>query len=324
MSNAIPSRIGQVNGAGDTLATFLKVFSGEILTTFNREAYFRGKQVMRTIPSGKSAQFPATGITTAYTHTPGDEILGQKINGAETTISIEGLLLAPVFISNIDEAMAHFDVRSIYATDIAQALLKQYDGDVSRVIANAARLTTPLVNGVFAGDTITRLAANAQYATDGLVIGGGIYDAHVLMDERDVPMSDRYSALRPVQYALLTKSNYATDTRYNGERGDLGGVAQGTTKEIYGVRVDKTNNLARTADGADLSRPASRRHDYSVTQGLVWHKSAAGTVALQDVTTESEYDMRRQGWLTLGKYLCGHGTLRPEAAEELRSGAPAN
>lgn len=34
MANATPSRLGQINGANDVDALFLKVFSGEILTTF--------------------------------------------------------------------------------------------------------------------------------------------------------------------------------------------------------------------------------------------------------------------------------------------------
>lgn len=323
MANANPSRLGQINQQGDALALFLKVFSGEVLTTFNREAYFRARHMTRTIASGKSAQFPAMGITTAYTHVPGDEILGQRVNAGERIINIEGLLLAPIFIPNIDEAMNHYDVRGPYGTDIAQALSKQYDQDVSRTIANAARLTVPNVNGVFPGDALASTFVNAAYATDGSVIGGGIYDAHVLLDERDVPLTGRHSVLRPVQYALLTKSGYALDTRFNGRRSDLGGVAEGTTKEIYGVAVDKTNNYAKTNNIGDTTQPVSRRHDYSTSQGMVWHESAAGTVALQDVTMESEYDMRRQGFLTLGKYICGHGELRPEAAVELQSAAPA-
>jgi hypothetical protein len=37
---------------------------------------------------------------------------------------------------------------------------------------------------------------------------------------------------------------------------------------------------------------------------------------------ESAYDIRRQGTLMVGKYLVGHGELRPEAGVELRTGAP--
>jgi hypothetical protein len=44
---------------------------------------------------------------------------------------------------------------------------------------------------------------------------------------------------------------------------------------------------------------------------------AAATVSLMDVQMESQYDMRRQGTLMLGKYLVGHGPLRAKCAVEM-------
>jgi hypothetical protein len=34
---------------------------------------------------------------------------------------------------------------------------------------------------------------------------------------------------------------------------------------------------------------------------------------------ESEYTVRRQSTLLVGKYACGHGVLRPEAAIEIKA-----
>lgn len=323
MANATPSRLGQINGAGDNLALFLKVFAGEVLTTFNREAYFRDKQIARTIPSGKSAQFPTTGIITSFVHNPGDEILGQKVNANERVIAIEGLNVAPAFIANIDEAMNHYDYRSIYGDDIGQALSKLYDGNLSRVGMLAARTTTPNVKGVFPGDTLASTEINASFATDGPTLFNGIYDAGVALDQRDVPMNDRYVTVRPTQYALLIKSEKPFDYRLNDGQTGLGGYAEGKVRMIYGMPVGKTNNYVSSNDVGNALLPTGRQHDYSTSQALIHHKGAIGTVALQDVTMESEYDMRRQGWLMLGKYLCGHDVLRPEAAFELQSAAPA-
>lgn len=55
MANATPSRLGQVNLAGDDQALFLKVFSGEVLTAFHRQNVFLEKSMVRTISNGKSA-----------------------------------------------------------------------------------------------------------------------------------------------------------------------------------------------------------------------------------------------------------------------------
>ena len=58
MSDATPSRLGQVNGANSAFALFLKVFSGEVLTTFDELNIMKSLHMTRTISSGKSAQFP--------------------------------------------------------------------------------------------------------------------------------------------------------------------------------------------------------------------------------------------------------------------------
>jgi hypothetical protein len=55
MSNAVPTRIGQQLGDGDTRALFLKLFSGEVLTTFNTKCVMKDKTRTRSISSGKSA-----------------------------------------------------------------------------------------------------------------------------------------------------------------------------------------------------------------------------------------------------------------------------
>ena len=58
MANATVSRLGQTNGSGDVNSLFLKVWSGEVLATFMRENKILGMTQVRSISSGKSAQFP--------------------------------------------------------------------------------------------------------------------------------------------------------------------------------------------------------------------------------------------------------------------------
>lgn len=55
MSNAIVSRIGQRNGAGAVDDLFLKVFAGEVLTSFEKTNVMMDKHQVRTITNGKSA-----------------------------------------------------------------------------------------------------------------------------------------------------------------------------------------------------------------------------------------------------------------------------
>jgi len=53
MSDATVTRIGQINGAGDVDALFLKVFAGEILTAFETACVTLDKHLVRTISHGE-------------------------------------------------------------------------------------------------------------------------------------------------------------------------------------------------------------------------------------------------------------------------------
>ena len=64
MSNATPSRLGLVNATGTGFNDlFLKLYSGEVLSSFQRENLMLGMTNVRTISNGKSSSFPVTGTT---------------------------------------------------------------------------------------------------------------------------------------------------------------------------------------------------------------------------------------------------------------------
>ena len=66
-----PVSVGRVNAAGSEDALFLKVFAGEVLTSFERASVTAGAETVRTISNGKSATFPVMGRVAAAYHTPG-------------------------------------------------------------------------------------------------------------------------------------------------------------------------------------------------------------------------------------------------------------
>lgn len=314
MTAATPSRLGQIDAAGATDALFLKVFAGEVLTAFDRESAFRPRHTVRTIASGKSAQFPVTGYASAFYHTPGAELLGQTIRHGEKVIVIDDLLVAPVFIANIDEAKNHYEVRSIYSNEIGEALARTYDTDVARVGILNARSAGNLSD--LPGGSYTE---HADLDTDGDRIWKAIFNAGVALDERDIPRAGRDAFLRPVQQALVVMSEKPINRDISP---DNGSISTGQVLRINDIALVKTNNLPGTDDRANTDIPAARRADFSPTTGLIQHRSAVGTVQLQGVAMESAYDIRRQGTLMVGKYLVGHGGLRPEAGHELRTAAP--
>jgi hypothetical protein len=314
MANALPTRVGQINGAGDPLAMFLKVFGGEVMTAFRAACKSLDKHQIRTITSGKSAAFPAIGIGTAAYHTPGAEINGTVVNQSERVISIDGLLIADRFLSNIDEAMNHFDMRGPLSEDVGNVLAQAFDRHVLQTAVLTARASAT-VTGLPGGSSITAATA----LTDATVLYASIKSAAQKLDENNIPEGDRFAFVRPAQYNLLLDSPKIVNRDY--VESNNGGVDTGRIYQINGVQIVKTNNTPRTnitvgsGAGQDLAAYAA---DFSNTVCPVMHKSAVGTVKLMDLAVESEYQMWRQGWLLLAKYAMGTGTLRPEAAVEVK------
>tara|TARA_R110002020_G_scaffold132746_7_gene296368 strand:+ start:8648 stop:9619 length:972 start_codon:yes stop_codon:yes gene_type:complete len=315
-NNWDPSRLGQINKAGDAKALFLKKFAGEVITAFNSASVMMDKQVVRTIESGKSAQFPVTGQVSAGYHTAGESLLEtdngylQKVGANEKIIYIDDMLVSPVFIANIDEAMNHYDVRSIYTKEVGYALAKQMDENLHQKLVMAARESATITGGN--GGTVQDAGATVE--TDGSVLAGELFTAAESLDNNEVPAEDRYCIVRPAQYYNLVQ---ATDT-INRDWGGAGAYSEGKVFRVAGINIVKSTRLPST----DLSSAVTGDNndytaDFSDTIASVFHKSAVGTVKLLDLATESEYQIANQGTLIVSKYAMGHGTLRPESSVEI-------
>ena len=314
MANATPSRIGQALGTGDTRNLFLKVFSGEVLTTFNSEVVMKDKVRVRNITSGKSSQFPAIGKTTASYHTPGAEITGNVIQQDEKVITIDDLLIANTFISKIDEAMSHFEVRSEYSNQMGQALAQTYDRNLFSLAVKAARDPSGLGNGAVGQGDAESVSVGATPTLDALI--EAMYNAAQKLDEKNVPATERYVFVSPAVYWDLVTSDKLINRDYGGANGTY---SDGTVIKVAGLQIVKTNNLAVDHTTATLDYSSKYAVDASDTKALILHPQAMGTVKLLDLASEMEYDIRRQGTLMVSKMAVGHGVLRPECLIELRA-----
>ena len=318
MSNANPSRVGQSGLTGATDALFLKVFSGEVMSTFNSQTVMKEKTRIRSINNGKSAQFPAIAKTIAEYHTAGAEILGNNIEHAEKVITIDDLLIANTFISRIDEAKNHYDVRAEYSKQMGQALAQTYDRNLLSMAVKAARDPSGIGAGVAGQGSASSVALGVTPTTTQLVTA--VYDAAATMDTANVPEDDRFVIVSPSTFYALVQE----DKLINRDFGSNGSYSDGTIMRVAGMQIVKSNNLVidHTAAGVVASFPdyASK---YTVngsdTKALIIQKQALGTVQLMDMATEMEYDIRRQGTLAVSKIAVGHGVLRPECIIELRA-----
>jgi hypothetical protein len=315
MSNATVSFLGKADNSGDDNALFLKVFSGEVLAAFQRRNQMLDMTMVRTISQGKSAQFPAIGKTTASYHTAGNEITGSVIKKNERVITIDDLLISDSFIAQIDEAKNHYDVRSIYSTEMGNALARTVDQHLLQLAILAAQASAT-VNGENGGAVIT----DADAKTNAASLITSIFDAVQTLDEKDVPEDDRFCIVPPSTYYNIVENDKILNRDFGGTNGVY---ADGKVLKVAGVNIVKANTAvdAFTDQSGASSTGENNTYngDFSNTAAVVFHKSAIGTVKLMDLAMESEYDIRRQGTLMVAKMALGHGILRPEAAVEIQT-----
>ena len=269
---------GADNGGSDRRALYLKLFSGEMFKGFQHNTIARDLLMKRTLKNGKSLQFIYTGRTKSEFHTPGNSILGNS-DGAppvsEKTITVDDLLISSAFLYELDETLAHYDLRSEISRKIGYALAEKYDRLAFRAVTRGARKASPIskANYVEPGGTQIRVGSTANdsdaYVPANLV--NAFYDAAAALDEKGVSGDGRVAVLNPRQYYELIQdigNNGLVNRDVQGKSLQSG---QGII-EIAGIKIYKSMNIpfmgsygtklsgtggadAPTADSAEVQLP---------------------------------------------------------------------
>ena len=357
------TRQGQSNSTGDARALNLKLFSGEMFKGFQHETIARDLIMKRTLKNGKSMQFIYTGRTTAEYHTPGNSILGNSDGAppvAEKTVTIDDLLISSAFVYELDETLAHYELRGEISRKIGYALAEKYDRLAFRAIAKGARQASPITKTGFKepGGTQIRVGSTTNdsdaYNAGNLV--NAFYDAAAAMDEKGVNSAGRVAVLNPRQYYALIQDI--------GSNGLINRDVQGTALqsgngiiEIAGIKIFKSMNIPflgkhgvayagttgetspsnlgdnigdALADGrasvTGINNNYGNSTDFGKSCGLIFQKEAAAVVEAigpQVQVTSGDISVVYQGDVILGRMAMGVDFLNPAAAVELYVGASA-
>ena len=358
------TRPGADNGGADARALYLKLFSGEMFKGFENNAIARDLVMKRTLKNGKSLQFIYTGRTTAEYHTPGNAILGNSDGAppvAEKTITVDDLLISSAFVYELDETLAHYELRGEISKKIGYALAEKYDRLIFRAITRGARAASPITktNFVEPGGTQIRVGSstNESDAYSATALVDAFYDAAAAMDEKGVSQDGRVGVLNPRQYYALIQQV--------GENGLINRDSQGSARqsgqgivEIAGIKIYKSMNIpflgkygtkyggttgvtdpGNTGDFIEVAAEDASgattgiNNDYgtaaeldSTSCGLIFQKEAAGvveTIGPQVQVTSGDVSVVYQGDVILGRLAMGADYLNPAAAVELHVGATA-
>jgi len=354
------TQLGQDNLAGDTRALYLKLFSGEMFKGFQHNTIARDLIMKRTLKNGRSLQFIYTGRTKSEFHTPGNSILGDSNNAppvAEKTITVDDLLISSAFVYDLDETLAHYDLRSEISRKIGYALAEKYDRLIFRAITNGARKAHPVNAAGYAepGGTQIQVGTGAGAeadAYDSTKLVAAFYDAAAALDEKGVSSDGRVAVLNPRQYYELIQAV--------GSNGLVNRDVQGTALqggegivEIAGIKIYKSMNIPffgkyGVSYGGHVANPGNTgsfigealsaddnydndstgiNNDYGTAAevgatscGLIFQREAAGCVeaiAPQVQVTSGDVSVIYQGDVILGRLAMGADYLNPAAAVEL-------
>jgi hypothetical protein len=217
----------------------------------------------------------------------------------ELTISINQHYEYSRLIEDLLDKQALSSMRAFYTDDAGFALAKQVD---TALWTQAYALQGGDGAAAYHGDAAvigsdgTTLFSSGQAGV--AIADAGLRKIIQTLDDADVPMSDRFLVVPPVEKKNLTGIARFTEQAFVGEIGGGNAIRNGLIGDLYGVPVyvssnAPTNNSARAC--------------------LLSHKSSMVMVEQMSVRTQTQYKQEFLGDLFTADTIYGTGELRNDA-----------
>ncbi|MBL40037.1 MAG: hypothetical protein CL761_01745, partial [Chloroflexi bacterium] len=265
------------------------------------------------------------------------------------------------FVYELDETLAHYELRGEISKKIGYALAQKYDRLIFRQIAKGARMASPITKSGFVepGGTQIRVGTGtAVNAYDAGLLQNAFYDAAAALDEKGVSSEGRVAVLNPRQYYELIQDVGSSGLINRDVTGTALQSGSGVV-EIAGIKIYKSMNIpffgsygtkygtasatnpgvtspgnvgsfvGETAEDARASVTGingnyGNSSDFANSCGLIFQKEAAGVVEAigpQVQVTSGDVSVVYQGDVILGRLAMGADFLNPAACVELIAGA---
>lgn len=272
-----------------------RVYAGEVLSAFTNKNLAEKIFMVKTIQSGTSSRFPvlATGNKAdVLTHTAGKQISVNTSEGGEVIITLDDLLYDARMIDNAEAKILDFDITSPYTKAIGYALSDKLDTKLFGLLRTAVTMTgvADQPDGSYIGNTVISSGTTPEARGNALV--DSIFEANSIMDENNVPSSDRWFVTTAKRYYEIAQ---ATKTLHKDFQSMNGGIDSFPVDilNIANTKVIWSNNLTLTGDFA----------------GFLFHKDAIGLVKLIGLITERTYLPNYFADLITARYKNGAGVL---------------
>ena len=277
-----------------TLVKFYKstVF-GEIANTeYENEITKHGdKVIIRTIPDISIRDYK----------------IGQGLQYDRMTPSTVELLIDKgkyygLAINNVEKAQSDLQYMDDWATDAAQQLKISIDSDIlGAIYSDAAAKNAGATAGVISSSFNLGTSGAPREVTKENILDV-VVDLGTVLDEQNVPETDRYIVLPPKFCGLVKKSDLK-DASMTGD--SVTPLRNGKIGTLDRFTVYSSNNIATATDGSDKV--------YNIIAG----QKSALTFASQLINTEIIDNQNDFGKLMRGLQVYGYEVIKPEALVHL-------
>lgn len=318
-----------------TLARALRLaqYGGRVLAAFLRKTQLRSMIWSPQMRGGQTFQYPAIGRIAAAFHTSGSDVFEDagfagRFNHTKRTVEVDDELIAPTFVPKLEILETEYEFMSVYLDKLGEALAVTYETFAFTAGFRAARHTTANTTNLIPTDLGVAGAGGFVGSIDittgltpaerGGAILAGLFEAQILLNEKEVPEAPRWAFMSPARYSWLAQNRELIDRDFGGEGNGL--FYMGTVLVGAGFSLISTNRMPTTNI---TTNPAGARNTYTgnftQTVALAVHGEAIVNPTLQAPMVETKYSTEKRGEMLIASMVQGVGPLRYESAVELSS-----
>lgn len=301
-------------GVPTDLANSIQIYSGQVMTAFERKTIFLNLVSVKTMENGSSMSFPIIGQgsdTDVETHTPGTSLTMNAIPVRERIINVDALEYFAMALDKFEEKILHFETRGELAKQAGEALAVKIDKAVAQEVVVASQTSGTVATGavqVAGTEIVNAVIDTGTTAKDkGDALLASVFQAVAELEAKDVT-GEKYLVVSPLIYSYLAQSDAINKDLTSG---DNGGLNTGSVMSVAGIKIYKSNYIPTdyvitdATDGAEVG---------NLIKAMLFTSEAVGVVKLLDITSEANYIPEQLATLLTSYYSYGMGVLKPGAS----------
>jgi len=295
-----------------TAANFIpEIWSDDIIAAYKKNLVMANlvSKINHRGKKGDTIHIPKPTRGSANAKAASTQVVLNQATHPKVDISINKHYEYSVLIEDIVAVQALASLRRFHTDDAGYALATQVDTDLINLGEGLQGGTVgagTYANAVIGGDGTTAYdqTANTNTGNGSVLTDAGIRKMIQTLDDADVPMSQRYMVIPPVEKKNLLGLSRFTEQAFVGEQGMGNTIRNGRVGDIYGVEVFVSTNVA-TETAADLSTL------YRI--GLLFHRDAFVHAEQMSVRSQTQYKQEYLADLLTSDTIYGVGELRDDA-----------